>query len=252
MKKLFDFIKLYHLNGIIESVAWKLGEFLEVKFISVDKTVVGIISMKNEIKGLQESGLEIGIMDTTGFLNFLKITEDFELNLNKLDVGDEIKVPSIQLKNLKDGGIANCMLADLSTINRPKEQKLNEIPDSDLRFTISGDVYKEFCGARKFLSHIRTFAILKDKTGEHKLSIGHSTINANNYYGKLSNIEKLTDEPETMNPMFFDLKALEEILSIHEKNNPVFELSVAGILKIFVKNDDYSATYYLTEVESDI
>jgi len=250
MKKeqITDFIKRYHLGGIIESAAWTFeNKGVTTKFRSADKSFMGMVTKENF--GVDET-CQIGILTTTKLVRLLSILEDeFTFALNKQIAHDEEKIISIKLSDTYYDE-ENFMLADLTVI--PKTKGLKAEPDYDLSIKINDKFIDSFTKAKGALPDTKSFAVVKNnKSNKYQVVIGYSSTNSDSIYIPIE-----YEELETNNlnrPISFSADYFKEILAANKGAETFkFVVSEQGISHIVVKDNEYSIDYYLAEVQTDV
>jgi hypothetical protein len=77
--RLMNFISKYHLNGLVQSVAWNSNGSLSTRFISDDKSVVGEVQM-NTFNGTKS---KLGVYNTDLLVKLLGVLgNDINFNVN--------------------------------------------------------------------------------------------------------------------------------------------------------------------------
>lgn len=235
--KLINFINKYHLGGLIQSAAWNSSGSLNTRFISDDKCVVGEV----ELSTFGGTNSKFGVYDTERLLKFLGVLgNDVNFNLNTA----QDKAFSVTLDD--NSTTVNYMLADLNVI--PPAPDLKELPDFQLKITITKDFIDKFIKAKSALAEIERFTILKNKkTGKYQVVLGYSNTNSN----RISLDIDCTVEDD-IDPISFSAKYFREILASNKDlNGGTMSVSSDGIARIKFDIDEFLVTYYLIKVDDN-
>ena len=237
-QKLVRFINKYYLNGISDSVVLKSSsteELLSTRFVSSDKTLLGVIQMD---KGNFEDA-NIGIYTTEQLLKLLSVLDE-DINISITKSGDK----SISMKLSDSMSSINYMLSDPSIINEPPQ--LQNIPNFELSINMTSSVINKFISGKSALQDSTTFTVITDEIST-KLVIGYSTVNTNRV-----TIPVLTTEFSQIDNVSFNAEYFSSILVANKEcESAVLQVSSQGLAKIIFKIDDYTATYWLVAT-SDI
>ena len=228
------FIQKYNLAGLVESVSWKAENGkLTTRFISDDKTVLGEIELDN----FNFSSPELGIYTTSTLSKLLSVLgDDIELETQLV----EGKAVNVLINS--DDTKAHFQLADLAVI--PSVPDLKQLPDFDINIGFDGKFIDKFIKAKNALSDVDTFTVYTDKD-ELKLVLGYSNVNSNRI---VFSVDK--DYKTEVKPISFSAKYLKEILSANkEATSVVLKVSTSGLAHVEFKIDDFTAKYYLVEVQ---
>lgn len=232
--RLNKFISKYSLSGLVESVAWKTEDKkITTRFISDDKTVLGLVSMDN----FDFEQASIGVYNTNTLKSLLNVLgSDVTLSLRKIDE------KPISLSIASDTTTVQYQLADLTVI--PNVPDLKQIPEFSISIDLDANFIDKFIKAKSALSDVDNFTLLTEK-GKLKIIIGYSNINTNrvelivnsNYDGEVKAIS-------------FSAKYFKEILSANkEANKATLKVSPAGLAHIEFSIDGFESSYYLVEVQ---
>lgn len=228
------FIQKYNLAGLVESVAWKAGDNkLVTRFISDDKTVLGEIELDN----FPFTSPELGVYTTSTLSKLLSVAgEDIELDVQDVDG------KAINLFIKSDDTKLQFQLADLAVI--PNVPDLKKLPNFDVKINFDGKFIDKFIKAKNALSDVDTFTVLTEK-GELKVILGYSNVNSNRV---VFSVDK--DFGKEIKPISFSAKYLKEILTANkEATSVLLNVSTAGLAHTEFKVDDFTAKYYLVEVQ---
>jgi hypothetical protein len=171
--------------------------------------------------------------------------------LNKLlsVVGDDVELEvqeqngnAVNLFIKSDGTKAQFQLADLAVI--PTVPDLKSLPDFDVKIEFDGKFIDKFIKGKNALSDVDTFTVLTEN-GELKIVLGYSNVNSNRI---AFSVEK--DYVHGVKPISFSAKYLKEIFSANKEANAVtLNISTSGLAHVEFKIDDFTAKYYLVEVQ---
>jgi len=228
------FIQKYNLAGLVESVAWKAADGkLVTRFISDDKTVLGEIQLDN----FTQTTPDLGIYTTSTLTKLLSVVgEDIELDIQQI----EGKAVNLFIKS--DDTKAQFQLADLAVI--PSVPDLKSLPDFDVEIGFDGKFIDKFIKAKNALSDVDTFTVLAEGN-ELKMVLGYSNVNSNRIVFSVD--KEYTTE---VKPISFSAKYLKEIFSANkEATSVVLKISTSGLAHVEFKIDDFTAKYYLVEVQ---
>jgi hypothetical protein len=228
------FIQKYNLAGLVESVAWKAADGkLVTRFISDDKTVLGEIQLDN----FTQTTPDLGIYTTSTLTKLLSVVgEDIELDIQQVDG----KAVNLFIKS--DDTKAQFQLADLAVI--PSVPDLKSLPDFDVEIGFDGKFIDKFIKAKNALSDVDTFTVIAEG-GELKMVLGYSNVNSNRI---VFSIDK--EYKEDVKAISFSAKYLKEIFSANkEATSVVLKISTSGLAHVEFKIDDFTAKYYLVEVQ---
>jgi len=232
--KVTRFIQKYSLAGLVESVAWKAGDNkLITRFISDDKTVLGEIELDN----FTFTSPELGVYTTSALSKLLSVAgDDIELETQQIDG------KSVNLVIKSDDTKLQFQLADLAVI--PSVPDLKKLPDFDVNIGFDGKFIEKFIKAKNALSEVDTFTVLTEN-GELKIVLGYSNVNSNRIVFSVD--KSFTNE---IKPISFSAKYLKEILTANkEATSVVLKVSTSGLAHVEFKIDDFTAKYYLVEVQ---
>ena len=231
-QKLVRFINKYHLNGIADSVVLKSSsteELLSTRFVSSDKTLLGVIQMD---KGNFEDA-NIGIYTTEQLLKLLSVLDE-DINISITKSGDK----SISMKLSDSLSSVNYMLSDPSIINEPPQ--LQTIPNFELSIDITSTVINKFISGKSALPDTTTFTVVTDNDVT-QLVIGYSTVNTNRVTIPVTTSEFYPLERTSFNAEYFS----NILVANKECESATLQVSSEGLAKINFKIDDYTSTYWL-------
>ena len=231
-QKLVRFINLYYLNGIADSVVLKSNsseQKLVTKFVSSDKTLLGIIQMDR----WNFEDANIGVYTTEQLLRLLSVLDE-DINFSITKSGDK----SISMKVTDSLSSVNYMLSDPSIINEPPT--LQNIPNFELSINMTPSVINMFISGKSALQDTTTFTVITDESST-RLVIGYSSVNTNRV-----NIPVVTSEFSSIDNVSFNADYFSNILVANKECESAFlQISSEGLAKINFKIDDYKSTYWL-------
>ena len=232
---LLKFIQKYSLGGLIESVAWNAeGTKLSVRFISDDKTLLGEV----EYNAYTSTPMNVGIYTTSLLKNMIGVLDN-DLTLKVDKAGDK----SVSLKLSSDETETSYQLADLGVI--PPVPDLKTLPDFGISIDMASNMIDKFIKAKGALSDVDTFTIFTEG-GDLKMAIGYSSISTNRV-----TFTAQKDYAETVKPISFSAKYLEEILTANkEATNAKLKVSTDGLSNVEFQIDDFVCKYYLVEISN--
>ena len=243
-----DFIKRYHLGGKIESVVWKVeNETLSIKFVAVDRSMLGMLQLK-DFDGISDE-VSLGVLTTSQLVKMLDfVGDDINISLDKVDQGDEIKVTSMKLKLLDSEKRVNFMLADLAVIPKPKNIKT--MPTFGVSLNISKENIEDFNKGKAALPDTKSFTMVKNsKINKYELVIGYSSQATNTAYLPV----EYTVTEDIDRPISFSADFFKEILTANKTANSITaNISNDGLCHVNVKDGDFDIDYYLAEIEPDL
>jgi len=231
-QKLVRFINKYYLNGIADSVVLisnSTKELLSTRFVSSDKTLLGVIQMN---KGNFEDA-NIGIYTTEQLLKLLSVLDE-DINITITKSGDK----AISMKLSDSMSSVNYMLSDPSIIDEPPQ--LQTIPNFELSIDITSTVISKFISGKAALPDTTTFTVITGN-GVTQLVIGYSTVNTNRV-----TIPVTTSEFYSLDRTSFNAEYFSNILIANKEcQSATLQVSSEGLAKINFKIDEYTSTYWL-------
>ena len=231
-QKLVRFINKYYLNGIADSVVLKSNsseQKLVTRFVSSDKTLLGIIQMDR----WNFEDANIGVYTTEQLLKLLSVLDE-DINVSITKSGDK----TISMKISDSLSSVNYMLSDPSIINEPPQ--LQNIPNFELSINVTPSVINKFISGKSALQDTTTFTVITNETST-KLVIGYSSVNTNRV-----TIPVITSEFSQIDKVSFNAEYFSQILLANKECESAFlQISSEGLAKINFKIDDYKSTYWL-------
>ena len=231
-QKLVRFINKYYLNGIADSVVLKSNsseQKLVTRFVSSDKTLLGIIQMDR----WNFEDANIGVYTTEQLLKLLSVLDE-DINVSITKSGDK----TISMKISDSLSSVNYMLSDPSIINEPPQ--LQNIPNFELSINVTPSVINKFISGKSALQDTTTFTVITDETST-KLVIGYSSVNTNRV-----TIPVITSDFTSIDNVSFNAEYFSQILLANKEcESAILQVSSQGLAKIDFKIDNYVATYWL-------
>ena len=231
---LVSYIQKYHLNGMVNSVIWKVKEKVaEVKFVSMVNSTAGVIYFPVDIEDS-----EFGIFDTSSLLKLLSIMkENVDVILlkehgiyMKMQVSDEIYEGSFSLADVRS-------IEEAPAVDEPKVFEVSFILDKPFK--------EQYLKAYRALGSINRFTI-QTTPKDIKITVGDKE----SYANKVSFNKECADFLPLPTSKSFSGDAIAEILKSNDDfTSGLLEVSTEGLMKISINNDDYSVNYYLIELE---
>ena len=234
-QKLQRFIDKYHLSGNVNSVVLNsVGNTLETRFITGDKSLLGELSMNS----WKFEDINLGVYDTEQFSRLLGVlSDDVQIKLTKS--GDK----AISLEVSDSYSKFNFMLSDLSVINTPPE--LKTLPEFQLKIKVDTRFITTFIAGKSALPDTDTFSVLSNNDVV-KLVIGHSSINTNKV-----TLPVETETYEDIDNVSFNAELFKDVLTANKEcESAALEISESGLARINFKVDEYDVTYYLVAVRA--
>jgi hypothetical protein len=200
-EKFNKFVQKYNLAGLIESVKWNVSNnSVTTSFISDDKTVVGIVSMKDFVA----DDSEFGVYDTSKLLKMFGVLGDeFKFSIN--DAGNN----PVSLTFSDESTSMNYMLADLSLI--PSVPDFKKLPDFDISVKLDSAFINKFIKSKSALSDENRFTFVCEG-GKGQIILGHSDVNTN----RIAISVECDCGGEDKAPISFSADFLKEILNANK------------------------------------
>lgn len=225
------FISRYNLGGEVESVkVVSTDEGLSVRFISDDKTLLGVV--ESEDKSFPNG--EFGIYTTSQLKGLLGV----------LDASVDVKSNETSLVFSDTKTSVNYVLAELSVI--PAVPELKQLPNFNATIALDEAFIGTFIKSKGALSDSDTFTFTC--TGESnagKIVLGYSKINSN----RISiNVDCVCESD--VQPISFSAKYLKEILNANRgAKASSMKVSSQGLASVSFEHEGYKSSYYLVEVK---
>ena len=237
-QKLVRFINKYYLNGIADSVVLKSNsseQKLVTKFVSSDKTLLGIIQMDR----WNFEDANIGVYTTEQLLKLLSVLDE-DINVSITKSGDK----TISMKISDSSSSVNYMLSDTSIISKPPQ--LKTVPNFELKIDVTPNFMNKFIAGKGALVDTDNFTVITNGS-ETKLVIGYASINTNRVI-----IPVTTKESSNIDNVSFNANIFKEILSANKEcESATLQVSSEGLSKISFNVDDFSVTYWLVASKND-
>jgi len=223
------FISRYNLGGEVESVkVVSSDEGMSVRFISDDKTLLGVV--ESEDKSFPNG--EFGIYTTSQLKGLLGVLDgNVDVNAN---------TTTLVFSDAKTS--VNYVLAELSVI--PAVPELKQLPNFNSTITLDEAFVATFIKSKSALSDSDTFTFTcNNNKGE--VILGYSKINSN----RISiNVDCTCDGD--VQPISFSAKYLKEILNANRNaKSSSMKVSSQGLASVSFEHEGYKSNYYLVEVK---
>jgi hypothetical protein len=235
--RLMNFISKYHLNGLVQSVAWNSNGSLSTRFISDDKSVVGEVQM-NTFNGTKSN---IGVYNTDLLVKLLAVLgNDINFNVNLA----QDKAFSLTLDD--NSTTVNYMLADMAVI--PPTPELKQLPPFQLTIKLTKEFIDKFIRAKGALPEIEHFTLVKNqKLNKYQVVLGHSNLNSNRI-----SLDIDCEFTEDIEPISFSAKYFREILAANKDlNGGTLAVSSEGLAKAEFEIDGFESRYFLVRMENN-
>lgn len=235
--RLSNFISKYHLNGLIQSVAWNANGSLSTRFISDDKSVVGEVKM-NTFSGQPST---FGVYNTDLLVKLLSVLgTDVNFNVNSA----QEKAFALTIDD--NSTTVNYMLADMAVI--PPTPELKQLPPFQMSIKITKEFIDKFIKAKSALPEIEHFTVMKNqKLGKYQIVIGYSNTNSNRI-----SLDIECDVQEDIDPISFSAKYFREILAANKDlNGGTMHVSSEGLAKVDFEIDGFETRYFLVKLENN-
>jgi hypothetical protein len=224
------FISKYNLAGAADSVLWTVDDELSTKFISDDKSVLGIVSAKDATfdKG------EYGIYDTPRLRSLLTpLTDDVQVDV-------QVASNRAYALDLKDGNkrTATFILSEKSVI--PVVPDLKALPSFNLEIPLDSEFLTTFIKAKNALPDVDTFTII-----DNHITIGYAVNNTNRFTFEVDVTGTAIDRP-----ISFSARYMKEILVANkEATDGKLKISEKGLAHVTFTIDGFTVDYYLVEIQ---
>jgi len=235
--RLSNFISKYHLNGLIQSVAWNANGSLSTRFISDDKSVVGEVKM-NTFSGQASN---FGVYNTDLLVKLLSVLgTDVNFNVNSA----QEKAFALTIDD--NSTTVNYMLADMAVI--PPTPELKQLPPFQMSIKITKEFIDKFIKAKSALPEIEHFTVMKNqKLSKYQIVIGYSNTNSNRI-----SLDIECDVQEDIDPISFSAKYFREILAANKDlNGGTMHVSSEGLAKVDFEIDGFETRYFLVKFENN-
>ena len=232
-----NFISKYHLNGLVQSVAWNSNGSLSTRFISDDKSVVGEVQM-NTFNGTKSS---LGVYNTDLLVKLLGVLgNDVNFNVNLT----QDKAFSLTLDD--NSTTVNYMLADMAVI--PPTPELKQLPPFQVTIKLTKEFIDKFIRAKGALPEIEHFTLVKNqKLNKYQVVLGHSNLNSNRI-----SLDIDCEVTEDIEPISFSAKYFREILAANKDlNGGTLAVSSEGLAKAEFEIDGFESRYFLVRMENN-
>jgi len=253
MKKqeLLNFIKKYHLGGLVEKVIWNVEtNKFTTRFILDDETVLGKVVWNND-NNISKDTIKIGISETSRFIKLLSALDD-EIGFNietKADKAYETKL-SDNSCNIK------YVLTNLELLN-DKIPSAIDMGEADLSLKLTGDLISKFIKAKSSLEKCDYFSITADElTNECFLILSEgNTGNVSSNMGRNDvnnsiNIKIEFDKISDLNSLMINANIFKDVLDSNKDfTKCTFEVYKKGLVHLTFDNEKYISEYYLVTLQ---
>lgn len=231
---LLNVLTKYNFGGI-ESAYWNISDnSVTVKFIAVDRSMLGTLKIKN-FKGEDFKNSVLGIYTSSELSKLLKVfgEDDCDINLSLVKAGDNAVAIRLANKFIKE----NFALSDMAVM--PKIPDLKKMPDEwQVHVKVTDKMADAFIKAKQALPHVKTFAV--DCTDSQATFIlGQTDVNTNNV-----SIDVETTKIEKIPRVHFSADVLSGILSCNKGLESTFKVSKESAAKIEFETENYSVMYF--------
>lgn len=219
---------------MVQSVVWLVSKGqVQIKFISTVNSTAGFLTFSAPI-----DDSEFGIYDTSALLKLMSIMKD-DVNVTLLKEHD-VYMKMVVTDDVYDGSFS---LADIKSIE--EAPSIEEPKVYEVSFPLDKEFKEQYLKAYKALGSINRFTLQTTKT-DVKITLG----NKESYANKISFSKECPDFLPLKKPKSFSGDAIAEIFKC---NNDIFygllEVSEEGLMKVTIKDDNYTVNYYLIELE---
>jgi hypothetical protein len=227
--RLINFIRKYHLNGLIQSVAWNSNESLSTRFISDDKSLVGEVLM-HEFSGTPS---KMGIYNTDTLIKLINVLGN-DINFN-VRISQDTPLALILDDN---STTVNFLLADLSVI--PTSPVMKQLPEFQLTIKITKEFTDKFIRATSALSDSKHFTVAKNqKSNKYQVVLGYN--DTNRIY-----LDTDCDASTDIDPISFYANHLREIIVANkDANGGSISISSEGLARVDFQIDGFETRYFL-------
>jgi hypothetical protein len=230
-----EFISKYTINKI-DDVIWEISSNkIHIRYITVDKSMIGHATMFNFTESIGLEGNELGIYETSKLLKMLAALED-DITISPVKSGD--KIVSLEIS---DGtSMANFSLSDASVIHPVPPMK--RTPDSFevLQMKVGDELGQRFLRAKAALPEVVLFSIKSLNENTVEIILGQTNVNGDYFSIKVNTIKN-----NVKDIMFFNALIFSDILVANKGMDSMFEISNEGLARIKYETKEYNATYYL-------
>jgi hypothetical protein len=230
--QLVEIIEKYHLNGVVETVKWKVEDNkLLIDFIVPNQDALGQL-----VSSIELPNCEIGIYNTSRLLKLLSILDKEVLISIENQINPKLKIEDANYTLYYS-------LADTDII--PDVPEVN-IPKFDVEFKINNDVSKLFNKAKSALGAetkevFQIFSCYKDTSHQVKIILG----DPNSHSNKIEFYVEAIFEGVPSSTLMFSSAYFSGILDANKDKEGTCYLSEEGLM--YIKYDD--VYYYLTKLE---
>lgn len=238
---LVNALKKYHLNGILQDIIFEVkdNELTTSKF-KTETNIIGQITHKN----VEMENCKVGVYFTGQFLKMLTILEnDVKCKVMYGNSSTDDQVTSLDFSDNKGKSITfTTCEPDLVTSSYSKKAKVS---DYEVKINLNGEIISDILKAESSIESAQvTFEKKKDKLF---IIFGQSSNNTNRI-----SFDVECEVLEDFDTLSFDSSSLKNILQVNADkfNIGTFEISSQGLLRIYFANDDFTAEYFLVNLET--
>ena len=232
-----NFISKYNMDGTVNAVTWTAGNGqLTTKFISDDKSVIGLVKLLKDVPSLNNN--EVSIFETGNLSKLLGVLGD------RVDIDVVVQgTKPTQLKLTDSKTKIQFALADPGII--PTVPKMKYVPDNfDVSIKLTSETIATFVKAKSAMAKVMLVAVdtyTEGKVTKARLILGDSDEGINT--DKIV-IPVETSKAEPMDKMFFNADAIKSVLSANKEADAEFEVSKEGLARMQFKSEKFESTYY--------
>lgn len=243
--KIETFIKKYNLGGAIDSAIWtNSGDDLNVTTMTSDKKLFASVQLKDGAKGFI-NGVQVGVMTTDKLKKMLApLSADISLSLD-VDENDATRVRQV----ICDDGKFNFNYVAQETSTMDAIPKMKNIPNFDVEITLTPEFVEAYFKAFAAVSTDQALftLVMNKKKKKLELVLGYKQILSDRI---AMEVTAAAGKDAVKNPISFNAKLLKEILSANsDVDNPVLNVSEAGLASIAFEKEGVKSQYYLVKID---
>lgn len=247
------FIQKYYLNGVTDSAILEIeNKTIKTIFKTLDADLRGHV----EAKDFNVEDARIGCYSTGPLFQLLNSipTEEVHMSLNK---GRDGFVKSIALLDSKNKMAANYACNELDLIDH--DGKTSPVDTFDLKITLNNEIIEHILKGISILNSNVGFNRESRESKKNKKQIendkiyivfGDSKSNANSIEILMETDSEIRGN---LDDMIFNKIHIKSILEANKKrfDEAYMELSGEGVLKIFFKDNDSTAEYWIKQLNRE-
>lgn len=239
-KDFLDFIKKYHLSGLVEGVRWEFSSgTLSTRFYLPDGPLSGIVSMPR----VDIQSQEIGIHDTSKLLQMVSVLDgdNYDDKISIDIISNQSKGSSLELES--DMVRVRYMLPDIDAI--PKIPKLKQLPQFDAAIRLTGDFKNAFVSSYRTLSKDSTFTFIYEN-GKGKIIVGdYHNSSVNRFIIEVDSVSNVYDKP-----VAFSAEHLHHIILANNNfYNNRLSISYSGLASVIFDAGGVKSIYHLEAIQ---